>query len=131
LQIQRVQNITLYQQYQLKKRFLEEQKPNLPNGWPLERDLWHGTKGSNTERIAMHGFDRSYAGNYGKVQADTHFWHMRQGFPHQLPVLDNSLLHPFVRQVKCDDVTITLLVYENAFILLSSGRKQKLKYTNR
>jgi len=66
LQIQRVQNIILYQQYQLKKRFLEEQKTTLPNGWPLERDLWHGTKKSNTESIAMHGFDRSYAGMNGK-----------------------------------------------------------------
>jgi len=67
LQIQRVQNRTLYQQYQLKKRFLEEQKPTLPNGWPLERDLWHGTLESNTDSIAMHGFNRSYCGRNGMI----------------------------------------------------------------
>jgi len=48
------------------------------------------------------------------------FLHMRQGFPHQLPVLENVILHPR------NDVTISraLLLYKIAFILLGSGRKQ-------
>jgi len=54
------------------------------------------------------------------------FLHMGQGFPHQLPVLENVILHPHVRRVTCDDVTISraLLLYKIAFILLGSGRKQ-------
>jgi len=43
---------------------------------------------------------------------------MGQGFPHQLPVLDNFILHPHVRRVACDDVTISraLLLYKIAFL---------------
>jgi len=57
---------------------------------------------------------------------DLYFLHMAQGFPHQLPVLENSISHAHVRQITCDDVTIShaLLLYEIAFILLSSDRKQ-------
>jgi len=54
------------------------------------------------------------------------FLHMGQGFPHQLPVLENVILHPHVRRVACDDVTISraLLLYKIAFILLGSSLKQ-------
>jgi len=54
------------------------------------------------------------------------FLHMGQEFPHQLPVLENVILHPHVRRVACDDVTIScaLLLYKTAFILLGSGLKQ-------
>jgi len=54
------------------------------------------------------------------------FLHMGQGFPHQLPVLENVILHPHVRWVARDDVTISraLLLYKIAFILLGSGHKQ-------
>jgi len=57
---------------------------------------------------------------------DKVFLHMRQGFPHQHPVLENVILHPHVRRVACDDVTISraLLLYKIAFILLISGCKQ-------
>jgi len=52
--------------------------------------------------------------------------YMGQGFPHQLPVLENVILHPHVRRVACDDVTISraLLLYQIAFILLGSSLKQ-------
>jgi len=51
---------------------------------------------------------------------------MGQGFPHQLPVLEYVILHPHVRRVARDDVTISraLLLYKIAFILLGYGRKQ-------
>ena len=51
---------------------------------------------------------------------------MGQGFPNQLPVLENVILHPHVRRVACDDVTISraLLLYKIVFILLSSGCKE-------
>ena len=54
------------------------------------------------------------------------FLHMGQGFPHQLLVLKYVILHPHVRRVACDDVTISraLLLYRIAFVLLGSGRKQ-------
>jgi len=54
------------------------------------------------------------------------FLHMGQGFPHQLPVLENVLLHPHVRRVACDEVTISraLLLYKIAFIFLGSSLKQ-------
>ena len=57
---------------------------------------------------------------------ESKFLHMGQGFPHQLPVLENVILHPHVRRVACDDVTISraLFLYKIAFILLISGRKQ-------
>jgi len=60
-----------------------------------------------------------------------HFLQMGQGFPHQLPVLENFILHPmYIRRVACDDVTIfrALLLYKIAFILLSFGRKQSREY---
>jgi len=46
---------------------------------------------------------------------------MGQGFPHQHPVLENVILHPHVRRVACDDVTISraLLLYKIEFILAS------------
>jgi len=51
---------------------------------------------------------------------------MGQGYPHQLPVLENVILHPHVRRVACDEVTISraLLLYKIAFILLGSSLKQ-------
>jgi len=52
---------------------------------------------------------------------------MGQRFPHQLPVLENVILHPHVRRVACDDVTISraLLLYKIAIILLGSSFKHK------
>jgi len=51
---------------------------------------------------------------------------MGQGFQHQLPVLENVILHPHVRRVACDDFTISraLVLYKIAFILLGSSLKQ-------
>ncbi|XP_053407686.1 protein mono-ADP-ribosyltransferase PARP14-like [Mercenaria mercenaria] len=61
--IERIQNKTLYQQYQAKRRQMTEQKPNLPANMPIERELWHGTKYDAVTSIQMHGFNRSYSGN--------------------------------------------------------------------
>ncbi|WAR20958.1 PAR14-like protein [Mya arenaria] len=66
-EIERIQNKALYQQYQAKKSFLQEQKPILPPNMPLERELWHGTNEAAMDSIICHGFNRSYAGdNAGK-----------------------------------------------------------------
>ena len=68
-----------------------------------------------------------------RFDRDKAFLHIGQGFPDQLPVLANSykILNPYVRQVACDDLTISraLLLYEIAFILLSFGRKQEYSVT--
>ena len=50
---------------------------------------------------------------------------MGQGYPHQLPVLENVILHPHVRRVAWDDLTISraLLLYNIAFIYLGSSLK--------
>ncbi|XP_052771707.1 protein mono-ADP-ribosyltransferase PARP14-like [Mya arenaria] len=67
VKIERIQNKALYQQYQAKKSFLQEQKPILPPNMPLERELWHGTNEAAMDSIICHGFNRSYAGdNAGK-----------------------------------------------------------------
>jgi len=53
---------------------------------------------------------------------------MGQGFLHQ----ENVILHPHVRRVACDDVTIsrTLLLYKIAFILMGCGVINSHIYVN-
>ncbi|KAL4232400.1 hypothetical protein ACF0H5_009968 [Mactra antiquata] len=63
LKIERVQNKTLYQQYQAKKKYMSEQKPKLPANMPIERELWHGMKPEVVASIQNHGFNRSYSGD--------------------------------------------------------------------
>lgn len=62
LQIQRIQNKTLWQQYHAKKKQLEDQNPqNTQN----EKFLWHGTADDAVDSINAHGFNRSYCGKNG------------------------------------------------------------------
>jgi len=44
---------------------------------------------------------------------------MGQGFRHQLPVLENVILHPHVRRVACNNVTIfrALLFVQNCIYI--------------
>jgi len=56
-----------------------------------------------------------------EVDAEILFLHMGQGFPHQLPVLENVILQTYTPYVSA------LLLYKIAFILLSSGRKFTVK----
>ncbi|PVD29526.1 hypothetical protein C0Q70_08777 [Pomacea canaliculata] len=63
LQIQRVQNPELYQQYMAKKARMSKDNRAVE----LERTLWHGTSGDNTRNINLYGFNRSYC---GKNEAD-------------------------------------------------------------
>jgi len=65
-QIERIQNKSLYWQYETKKKEMQNEKPNLPASMPLERELWHGTQANAIDGIVMHGFNRSYAGDNGK-----------------------------------------------------------------
>ena len=58
-QIERIQNLTLYKQYQAMKRQMED---TMPNDRHCERThLWHGTKSEAVDGINKYGFNRSYS----------------------------------------------------------------------
>ncbi|KAK7479331.1 hypothetical protein BaRGS_00029409 [Batillaria attramentaria] len=57
--IQRVQNPTLFQQFKVKKRELEQFNPK---GTVNEKRLWHGTSSDVVTSIITNGFNRSYCG---------------------------------------------------------------------
>ncbi|KAK3612551.1 hypothetical protein CHS0354_024537 [Potamilus streckersoni] len=62
--IKSIQNRTIYQQYALKRRFMQNQYPNIA----VEMTLWHGTPLDSVDKINLNGFNRSYAGQtFGKV----------------------------------------------------------------
>nr|XP_034317324.1 protein mono-ADP-ribosyltransferase PARP15 [Crassostrea gigas]XP_034317325.1 protein mono-ADP-ribosyltransferase PARP15 [Crassostrea gigas] len=57
VQLERIQNKMLYQQYVGKKKLLESQNPK---GTQNERELWHGTAPDAVSSINSFGFNRSY-----------------------------------------------------------------------
>uniref|UniRef100_A0A3P8U6V3 Poly [ADP-ribose] polymerase n=1 Tax=Amphiprion percula TaxID=161767 RepID=A0A3P8U6V3_AMPPE len=61
ISVQRVQNTTLFQSYQLMKKQLEVKNKHKNN----ERLLFHGTGSSAIDLINKQGFNRSYAGAHG------------------------------------------------------------------
>ena len=63
IKIQRVQNPDLYSQYCQKKESMDVANP--PN-YQNERQLFHGTGSESAVMINANGFNRSYAGSYGK-----------------------------------------------------------------
>lgn len=65
-QIERVQNATLWQSYQLMKKQLELKNKHSNN----ERQLFHGTDANSVEYINTRGFDRGFAGAHGTVAHD-------------------------------------------------------------
>ena len=64
VQVQRIQNHSLYQQYSVKKKQMEKQNTGVEN----ERHLWHGTSSDAIPSIYTHGFNRSYCGKNGKYK---------------------------------------------------------------
>jgi len=63
LQIERVQNHSLYQQYAVNKLHMEA---SAGAGATTERILWHGTSEATVPQINVHGFNRSYCGKNGQ-----------------------------------------------------------------
>ncbi|XP_066203706.1 protein mono-ADP-ribosyltransferase PARP15 [Saccopteryx leptura] len=59
--IERIQNIFLWQDYQLKKKHMDIKNGHTDN----ERILFHGTDADSVPNINQHGFNRSYAGKNG------------------------------------------------------------------
>ena len=69
LQIERIQNRMLLQQYYAKLKLLEKQNPpNCTN----ERMLWHGTANEAVPSINTYGFNRSYCGKNGMFYCNMH-----------------------------------------------------------
>ena len=64
LQIERVQNPSLYLQYDIYKRSV---KQHMITTQPVERELFHGTDAAGIESILRSGFDRNFAGKHGKL----------------------------------------------------------------
>lgn len=67
LQIERIQNRMLLQQYEAKLKLLEKQNAATTN----EMTLWHGTGNDAVASINTYGFNRSYCGKNG-----THYEHL-------------------------------------------------------
>uniref|UniRef100_A0AAR2JBB2 Poly [ADP-ribose] polymerase n=1 Tax=Pygocentrus nattereri TaxID=42514 RepID=A0AAR2JBB2_PYGNA len=63
LNIERVQNSTLWKNYKIKKKHFEEKNKHKNN----EKRLFHGTGPDNIDKINHHGFNRSYAGTHGAM----------------------------------------------------------------
>lgn len=59
--MERVQNPTLFRQYQAKKAHMEKQNTGIQN----EKTLWHGTAVDAVQNINNYGFNRSYCGKNG------------------------------------------------------------------
>ncbi|KAL3863200.1 hypothetical protein ACJMK2_004966 [Sinanodonta woodiana] len=64
--IERIQNRTLYVQYQSKKKLIDEMNPGQTN----EMDLWHGTAGQAVDSINVYGFNRSFCGKNATLYGD-------------------------------------------------------------
>ncbi|XP_073672141.1 protein mono-ADP-ribosyltransferase PARP14-like [Paramisgurnus dabryanus] len=63
IQIERMQNSTLWKNYMIKKEELEIKNKHKNN----EKLLFHGTAPDSTDQINHHGFNRSYAGMNGAM----------------------------------------------------------------
>ncbi|KAG8432069.1 hypothetical protein GDO86_019273, partial [Hymenochirus boettgeri] len=65
LEVQRVQNALLYNQYELKKRSMLTHSSRVP----VERVLYHGTTEASAKEICHNGFNRSFCGKNGELSA--------------------------------------------------------------
>ncbi|WAR21749.1 PAR14-like protein [Mya arenaria] len=65
--IEKVQNKSLWLQYEAKKKQLEGQNPA---GTKNEQFLWHGTSEDTVDSVNAHGFNRSYCGKNATVYGD-------------------------------------------------------------
>uniref|UniRef100_W5KS01 Poly [ADP-ribose] polymerase n=1 Tax=Astyanax mexicanus TaxID=7994 RepID=W5KS01_ASTMX len=63
LEIERVQNSTLWRSYMIQKNHLDEKNKHKNN----EKKLFHGTGSNNIDTIDKQGFNRSYAGMHGAM----------------------------------------------------------------
>ena len=64
IELRRIQNLDLYQQYSVLK---DQMEPDVPDNYELERELFHGTDKAACEHINHQGFNRIYAGKHGNT----------------------------------------------------------------
>lgn len=64
LQVERLMNRLLYNQYKLKKASILQQSTHPV----VERTLYHGTSEGSVKEICVHGFNRSFCGKNGQLQ---------------------------------------------------------------
>jgi len=62
LQIERIQNLNLWNCYQTKKKTMDAKNGHKDN----EKQLFHGTDADSVPHVNQNGFNRSYAGKNGK-----------------------------------------------------------------
>lgn len=62
LQIERIQNLDLWNSYQAKKKTMDAKNVSVTN----EQQLFHGTDAGSVPHVNQNGFNRSYAGKNGK-----------------------------------------------------------------
>jgi hypothetical protein len=63
IEIERIQNPHLYQQYMAHKQKMDKDNGGMNN----ERRLFHGTESTNVNAINTQGFNRSFCGANGKL----------------------------------------------------------------
>ena len=68
LQIERIQNKTVYTQYSIKKRHMEQTNPQ---GTTNERQLWHGLSKDAVQSVNYYGYNRSYCGNKNGTRVES------------------------------------------------------------
>ncbi|XP_038559138.1 protein mono-ADP-ribosyltransferase PARP14-like isoform X2 [Micropterus salmoides] len=76
ISIDRVQNTTLWQSYQLLKKQLEVKNQHTNN----ERRLFHGTGANSINLINTQGFNRSYAGTQGAMYGNGSYFAVDPGY---------------------------------------------------
>jgi len=67
MQLERIQNPTLYNQFQAQKKKVADRMANSGSQLPVTLELFHGTQGNICPNIYKDGFDRSHAGRNGKT----------------------------------------------------------------
>ncbi|XP_076462556.1 protein mono-ADP-ribosyltransferase PARP14-like isoform X2 [Babylonia areolata] len=79
LEITRIQNKSLHQQYQATRQRMETQNQDVQN-LQNEKLLWHGTAKDATDNINNHGFNRSYCGKNATVHGQGVYFAVNSGY---------------------------------------------------
>ncbi|XP_072288656.1 protein mono-ADP-ribosyltransferase PARP14-like [Eucyclogobius newberryi] len=76
ISIERVQNVTLWKSYQLKKKEMDSKNKSQNN----EKVLFHGTGPNSIDLINKHGFNRSYAGTNAAMHGNGSYFAVDPGY---------------------------------------------------
>ncbi|XP_029915317.1 protein mono-ADP-ribosyltransferase PARP14-like isoform X3 [Myripristis murdjan] len=84
ISIERIQNKTLWQSYQLFKKNMEEKNKHKNN----EKQLFHGTGSNSIDLINNQGFNRSYAGTHAAMYGNGSYFALTASYSHGYAQLD-------------------------------------------